>query len=112
MCATQAVTALLTSICVRTAEEKRSSEDRARADLQCQQLQQQVHQLQQQVQAGQGQVAEAHRLRLEARVAADTAIDNASQRLEAFELRLRQHVSTAEQATELGLLALKECTVW
>ena len=79
------------------AEEKRSSEDRARADLQCQQLQQQVHGLQGQVQAGQAQVAEAHRLRVEACVAADTAVQTACQRLSAYESNAQQQISTAEQ---------------
>ena len=79
------------------AEEKRSSEDRARADLQCQQLQQQVHGLQVQMQAAHGQVAEAHRLRLEAHVAADAAIDAACQRLAALEPKLQRQISQAEQ---------------
>lgn len=82
---------------MHAAEEKRSSEDRARADLQCQQLQQQVHGLQGQMQAAQGQVAEANRLRLEAWVAADAAMDKACQKLDALEPRLQQQISQANQ---------------
>ena len=78
-------------------EEKRSSEDRARADLQCQQLQQQVHALQVQLQGGQGQVAEAHRVRVEACVAADAAIEGACQRLDALQPNLQRKIKRAEQ---------------
>ena len=78
-------------------EDKRSSEDRARADLQCQQLQQQVHTLQTQLQGAQGQVAEAHRVRLETCVAADTALEHACQKLNALESQLQQQISEAEK---------------
>lgn len=92
------------------AEEKRSSEDRARADLQCQQLQQQVHGLQVQMQTAEGQVAEAHRLRLEAHVAADAAIDAACQRLDALEPRLQRQISQAEQVG-LSLWTWNQCAL-
>ena len=49
------------------------------------------------MQAAQSQVAEAHRLRLEAHVAADAAIDAACQRLDALEPRLQHQISQAEQ---------------
>jgi len=89
------------NLAVSAAEEKRSSEDRTRADLQCQQLQQQVHGLQVQLQAAQGQVAGAHRLRLEACVAADAAIEAACLKLDAMEPQLQRKISQAEQ---VGLL--------
>ena len=78
-------------------EEKRSSEDRARADLQCQQLQQQVHALQTQLQAAQGLVAEAHRLSVESGVAADRVLEQACQKLSALEPELQSRISQAEK---------------
>ncbi len=49
------------------------------------------------MQAAHGQVAEAHRLRLEANVAADAAIDAACRRLDALEPRLQHQIGQAEQ---------------
>lgn len=65
--------------------------------MQCQQLQQQVHALQVQLQGAQGQVAEAHRLRLEALVAADSAIEHACHKLDVLEPRLQRGISQAEK---------------
>jgi len=78
--------------------------------LQCQQLQQQVHSLQVQMQAAHGQVAEAHRLRLEAHVAADAGIDAACQRLAALEPRLQHQISQAEQVDQ-SLWTWNQCVL-
>ena len=91
-------------------EEKRSSEDRARADLQCQQLQQQVHALQTQLQGAQGQAAEAHRLRTESCVAADCVLQQACQKLSALEPRLQCKISQAEKVCAEGR-CIESC-VW
>ena len=89
-----------TPACIHTwhaGEEKKSSEDRARADLQCQQLQQQVHALQTQLQGAQGQAAEAHRLRMDSSIAADRALEQACQKLSALEPELQSKISQAEK---------------
>lgn len=78
-------------------EEKRASEDRMRAELQCQQLQGQVHGLQLQQQEAQAQVAEAHRLRLEACAAADAAIQAADRQVDTMQSSLEQHLSRSQQ---------------
>ena len=87
-------------------EEKRSSEDRSRADLQCQQLQQQVHALQTQLQGAQGQAAEAHRLSVESCVAADSVLEQACQKLTALEPQLQCNISQAEKVCALHCIAL------
>lgn len=86
----------------RAGEEKRSSEDRARADLQCQQLQQQVHVLQSQLQGAQGQAAEAHRLRMDSCVLADRLLEQACHRLSALEPQLQSRISHAEKVCVSG----------
>ena len=90
-------------------EEKRSSEDRARADLQCQQLQQQVHALQTQLQGAQGQVADADRLRMESCVAADRVLEQACQKLSALEPELQCKISQAEKVCACRCI---ESCVW
>lgn len=70
-----------------------------RAELQCQQLQGQVHGLQLQQQQAQGQVADAHRLRLEACASADAAIQAADRKLDTMQSRLEQHFSRSQQVS-------------
>ena len=56
-----------------------------------------MHGLQGQLQSAQGQVAQAHRLSLEACVAADAAIESACHQLDALEPQLQHKISQAEQ---------------
>lgn len=56
-----------------------------------------MHTLQTQLQSAQGQVAGAHKLRLETYVAADTALEHAGQKLDALEAQLQHKISLAEK---------------
>lgn len=67
-----------------------------------QQLQGQVHALQLQQQLAQTQVAEAHRLRLEAYAAADAAIHAADRKLDDLQTSLEKRVCRAQQASLKG----------